>query len=330
MQLALFMTARCNAQCTHCAPDSGPHKSGSQPTATLFRLMDEAAALNEPDEPLYFYLTGGEAFLDFQRLVDVIAYGKSLGARVTVTTNCFWASEDGKARRMLEAVRDAGLWALGASTSRFHQQYVKTERVRRALTIARELGIYTIVKCAVTVSDREDGWAERFAEAVPTDAREIFPIVPYLRRGATLPESEYVRSPGLPEGPCPGALLTVREDGDAFACCNPGGFAEMLRVGSVHESSVAQLRERHLLGGVQQVLLEHGPIRFAREAIAQGHGGRLRSSYEGVCDLCAHIGSDPILSRIAVDMGEAIERERLEAMFRKLLDAAEAGVQRFP
>lgn len=328
MQLALFVTARCNAQCTHCCPDSGPHKSQALSADTVFRLMDETAALCGPDEPLSFHLTGGEAFLDFEHLLRVVSHGDGLGARVTVTSNGFWASEDGKARRMLEALKAVGLHALGISTSRFHQQYVKLERVRRALTLAREYGIRTLLKCVVTASDRDSGWAERLADSVKTDDRDIFAVLPHLRKGAVLPEEEYVRQPGLPEGSCPGSILTVREDGTAYTCCNPGGFAEMLKLGSVHESSVEQLRRRHVVRGVQQVLTQHGPVHFARAAIAQGHGARLRPSYEGVCDLCGHIAADPVLSQVAADVAEAPEREHVKAIFQKFLGSA--SPQRHP
>ncbi len=321
MNIGLLITARCNAQCTHCATTCGPARTEALPQGRIFSLMDEAAAIRRKiggDEPLHFSLSGGEAFLDFQQLLEIAAHGKRLGATVSCVTNAYWATSDEKARAMLTEVKAAGLTHLASSTSRFHQRYVKIERVRRALTIAKELGLHTCLKCAQTVSDRKDGWAEAFAKSVAPDETEIFPIVQPLRDGGVLPDSEFIREKGLPKGRCPVPVITVREDGKAYTCCTPGGFVPFLELGNVHETGLAGIRERYYLGGKQHILLKKGPIHFARRAMAQGQGHLLRDAYAGICDLCAHIATDPTLSALAEADGEAHERRQL----RKLLNGA--------
>lgn len=317
MRLALLVTARCNATCTHCTTDSSPRKHASLGGDDICRLMDQAAALRQPQDPLTFCISGGEPFLDIARLVKVASHGTLLGGQVTCTTNAFWASSDEKAGRVMAELKQAGLHALGVSTSRFHQQFVKPERVLRALAFARRAGVRTVLKCAVTVADRRDGWPEAFGRRANPDQLEIFPVVPYLRKDAALPAESYLREPGTPRGTCPASILTVREDGTAYTCCNPGGFAPLLSVGNALHEGLGATYARFLTQGIQHVLMRRGPAWFADRIRRRGLGHLLRPAYADVCDLCGHIAADPRLSSLARKDAERYESRQMAALFRK-------------
>jgi len=301
MNIGLLLTKRCNAQCAHCATDSGPYQTQALPTQKVLSVMNEAAKRLPAGESLLFGVSGGEAFLDLEQLVEVIRHGVGLGATVTCVTNAYWATSDSKAQAIVARVREAGLTHLAASTSRYHQRFIPIERVKRALSAARAAGINTLLKIVYSGPDQKEGLVQRWADFVGADALQAFPVVPYLRRGGELPLEHYVRTPGLPKGRCPSPALTVREDGAAFNCCTPGGFEALLQVGNVFDCSLDALVDRYHFDPVFQVLRERGPIHFARHAIRNGDGGRLRSAYADVCDLCAHVASDATLAKLARD-----------------------------
>lgn len=326
MRFGFLITARCNAACTHCTTSCGPNETAAIPREKLLGLMDQGAALwrkhGAKGEQLQFCISGGEPFLDFEGLLELVAHGASLHARMSCVTNGFWAASDDKARRHLEAIKAAGLTSLAVSTSRFHQRYVKPERVKRALDIAREIGIHATLKCALTNADRaaEDG-LEQWARASGADRLEMFPVVPYLREGARLPDDEYIRKLKLPRGRCPQPTVTVKENGIAYTCCMPGGFVEFLALGNVHESGLDAIYRRFYRGDVQQALRHRGPFHFARAIIGRGEGRRLRERYESACDLCAHIASDTVMSRIAQAAAREFARSRMTMTLAKLLSA---------
>jgi hypothetical protein len=114
----------------------------------------------------------------------------------------------------------------------------------------------------------------------------------------------------------------VTETGAAYACCVPGAFAPALELGRVPELSLQDLRDRSLLGGVQQILRTEGPIALARAAQAAGLGSRLRGGYQGVCDLCTHLATDPVLSRVVSEAGNALEASQAEALLQRVASAA--------
>lgn len=313
MRFGFMVTGRCNASCTHCAVSSGPERAAALPTDKILSLMDEGAAIwkreRAPDEPLQFGISGGEPFLDFAQLLEIVAHGSHHGARMTCVTNGSWAASDEKARERLTALKQAGLSMLAVSTSRFHQRFVKIDRVERALRIAREVGLRIALKCVVSASEAGGvGGIEEWARAQKVDKLELIPLAPSIRHGAALPEGEYVRHAGLPEGRCPSPMITVQEEGRAYTCCIPGSFNDLLALGNVFETGLERIFERFYLNGTQQVLRHRGPGHFARAIIAQGQGHRLRDRYEGVCDLCTHIASDPQMAAIAEREGRAFAR----------------------
>ena len=331
MRFGLLLTARCNALCSHCTVNSGPHERATLPEQSVLALMSEAAALwrreAAPGESLQFSLSGGEPFIEFDKLVRIVAHGAALGAQVTCVTNAFWAATDERTRARLERLRRVGLSMLAVSTSRFHEPFVARARAERALRVARELGLRTALKCSLVAAEIDalaglGDWARR----QPVDQLEIFPVLPYVRQGTTLPERDYVRSPGIPAGACPAPTLTIREDGRAYTCCMPGAFTEFHGVGDIHAEKLDQLFDRFYLNGVQQVLRQRGPAHFAEAIVRAGEGGRLRGGYESVCDLCAHIGGDARMAAIARQAATRFAKARFR---RALWEVGRRALGRF-
>lgn len=327
MLFGFLVTNRCNAACTHCSASCGPGERAALPTSKLIALMDEAAAIwkreGTPGDTLRFSISGGEPFLDFARLVELVRHGSSLGAGISCVTNAYWASSDDKARQKLGELRRAGLSTLAVSTSRFHQQFVNVRRVERAIAIARECGLRTTLKLPLTASDTDAGSLEEWASSCGADRHEIFPVLPYLRRGAILPESEYIREQALPRGRCPSASITVDEHGKAYPCCMPGAFVDVLSLGDVRSDTLQQIHDEFYLRPEQQVLRHRGPAHLARAVMAAGEGHRLRARYESACDLCAHIASEPVMAGIARGAARQFaEREMKNALRRVVAERA--------
>jgi hypothetical protein len=140
----------------------------------------------------------------------------------------------------------------------------------------------------------------------------IFPVLPRLREGQSLPEEEYYREPGLPLQRCPGDMVCIDFDGLARSCCTLGYGDPFLVVGDARRSPLRQIHETFRSASKQRILRELGPVEFARGALAAGLGSRLRSAYAGPCDLCLHIQSDPQLREVAEAMANASEHDNLD------------------
>lgn len=299
MNLLIILLARCNAACHHCSENYGPHRAEALSKPDIFRLMEEAAAIDD-GTPLEFDLTGGELFVNFKLLLEVVERGAMLGAKVSCVTNAYWARNLEVTTEKLSQLKRAGLSSLAVSVSRFHQRYIPLTHARRVLEIAGQLGLSTELKGAVTLSDLgPNGALEEWKRALDASMINIFPVLPQLRNGAELPEDEYYRQPGLPPQRCPGAALRIDFNGVATSCCAPGANESFLEVGNAHSMPLADIYRNFRENKCQRILRDYGPIYFARAAIVAGQGQRLRSGYAGPCDLCLHVRRDPELRSIA-------------------------------
>ena len=309
MRLGIVLTARCNAACTHCSKSYGPLRTESLGVNEVLRIMDEAAEVAD-SEPLAFDLTGGEPFLDFDLLVDVVSHGSRLGAEVTCVTNAFWARSDEIARLKISRLKECGLTWLCVSVSRFHQEFVDLRRVRRALDAAMAFGIQTELKGAISRRDLEpEGVLSKWKGVLKATRISVFPVLPYIREGELLPEHEYYRELGLPYQRCPGDMVCVAFDGMARSCCTVGHEDAFLVIGNTRRESVREIHSTLMRAAKQRILRERGPVEFARAAIKLGLGNKLRREYAGPCDLCLHIQSDPQLRQVAEEMAVAMDQE---------------------
>ncbi len=300
MHIVIMTTDRCNAACTHCSTSCGPQRDVHLPRETIMRTMAEAADQVAADETLDFCFSGGEPFLDFELLHELVAYGHQLGASITCVSNAYWASSQPKATDLLKRLKNAGLNALAVSSSSFHEQFIKRSRVQRALATAQALGLETHLKFVSTATDPHAGhpmvlWAQQAG----LDYIQVIPLMPTIRDEASLPEAEFERADALPQGPCPAPVMTLRETGQTYSCCTPGAHNDFFALGNAAQASFAALRRAFYYGGIQRVVREQGPAYFARAIRAQGQGDRLRPAYGGVCDLCTHISQDPAMARVA-------------------------------
>lgn len=327
MRLTFMVTARCNASCGHCGTDCGPSREESLSKDRIIRLMDEAAALAN-GEPLHFGLTGGEVFLDLALLLDLVRHGKSLGAWMGCVSNASWATSDERALPILEALAAAGLRSLNVSTSVFHREFVPASRVERALRLARQVGIDGVLKVVRLASDPMDDEAIRaWGTTMGASRVQVFPLFPHLRTGRRVEEPEYVRSPGIPDDRCPSMQITVDWNGEAYNCCTPGGFQPFYSLGNTATTPLPTVRHRFFQDGKRQILRQSGPAYFAKAIAERGLAGRLRGSYAGICDLCTHIATDPVLASAADEAAARYEMAALERLLDSLVDATPHDVR---
>jgi hypothetical protein len=311
LNLGFLYTAHCNALCAHCSTDCGPKARTYLDEAAIGRTIDEAADACA-GRRLQVCFSGGEPFLDTGLLGRLVAHAARRASDVTCVTNAFWATNSEVAGQVLGALVANGLTGLAVSASAFHAPFVPSGRVVTALSTALRFGLRRFLKFPATAgSEGATEWAERVGCDLTGVTLEQFAVMPALRAGVRLPDHAYQRSPGIPAGSCPGATITYRETGDVFTCCTPGGFVGPLRIGHIAEDGFEAVFNRFATGGLQQVLRTEGPAGFVPHIRAAGLGHRLRDSYDGVCDLCTHMLSDPAMAEVCDRVAVAREVETL-------------------
>ena len=299
--IALMLTRRCNMTCAHCSVKSGP-KIREEPTdADIISIVESAAEAGLTS----VQITGGEPMLRERLVFQILKTAKKRGVACTLTTNGFWGRNQAKAWRKVAALRRAGLIRITVSYDRYHAKFMGPGP---ALNIARAAEWFDLplnINVTRVRDDPEiDGIVAPFAKRHQLKMR--FYDVQAVGRARELPMAELRgETTGFCNACCSPAIT---DDGRMTACNGPSYFLDdnsPLVVGSLRDTSMKELIDRHTDDPILETIRRAGPQRLLQEledaGVAREFG--IRRQHSGLCDLCTDINSKPA--------AVAVLRERL-------------------
>jgi hypothetical protein len=161
--LHLLLTYRCTGECDHCFVHSSPRAEAAMPLALAIKGVQQAHDLGTVRE---IYLEGGEPFLHFPIMVEVIRHAAGLGLETGIVTNGYFATTVEDAEVWLKPLQEAGLTSLSVSDDTFHSDPSQGETpAARTVAACRRLGIAVGTICIAP------------AQGIPDDKQKGDPIV---------------------------------------------------------------------------------------------------------------------------------------------------------
>jgi organic radical activating enzyme len=135
----LLLTYKCNCRCRFCYYNCSPEKEGLMTVDTAINTWQSLKKL--ADDFAKIHLTGGEPFLYFDRLCEILKAAKEerLGKVDLIETNGYWAENEEIVKERLKMLDELGMVRLKISCDVFHQEYVDIEPVRRLAKNAVEI-----------------------------------------------------------------------------------------------------------------------------------------------------------------------------------------------
>lgn len=180
--LCLKLTYRCTARCQHCSVFCAPGRTEQLPLELALKAVRQAA--QEGFDVIW--LSGGEVFLCFPELCQLVRAAEEAKLHVVVNSNGYWATSAGDARAMLTALRACGPFDLALSTDSFHMPFVGLGVVENAAIAARELGIPSWLGVVSFSGDRSlsaiTGWADQLGLEVVVQSRSSMWAAPAASR----------------------------------------------------------------------------------------------------------------------------------------------------
>jgi len=294
------LTYDCNLNCPHCFYYPQSARRGAFELRRLREIMESTADVAPVLEVHY---TGGEPFLYFDRLVEAVALAKELGARrITCSTNCYWADDLDKARRMVSRLKDAGLFWFLISADAFHQDEVPLERVRIAAQARAEFGLQgndELSVVAMISPEYEHPFNEKtrqIAEVIHSWGRSasLHPSMPYGRGHQLIPDDVcHMTQPTRrcwefqtwgfihPDGP---RTVIIGPDENVMVCYG-------VSLGNLRDTDLLDLLREfgEAPNPIVRTLLERGAGGLAEQAEARGW--KRAPAYQNECHLCYHARS---------------------------------------
>ncbi len=286
------VTYKCSARCRHCILVCSPEKGGLMTVEDARTYLMEMKKLNLTG--LDLIITGGEALLFFERVLEIIQEAADLGMTPvrSIQSNGSWCANDRLTRQRLTELRDAGLQGIYFSIDPFHNEFVPIADVRRGIRIAQE--VFGPEHVSVNSHNYLD------AEAIPTvgeylESVEGLPAVMTGRAAWTLPDClptvalEEILSMNCRGGKTdidPSSVWQINVDAYGYVS---SWICSGILLGNAHETPLAEIISRSLVKQPQivQDLVEHGPACMLD--MAEKHEFRPKERYVTKCHLCWEI-----------------------------------------
>ncbi len=292
----LMVTYWCNASCASCYLACSPLRRGPDMSVEGALSLWEGLIAASP-HGCRTHLSGGEAFGDWPRLIEICRRAKAagLGPLEKVETNAFWACDAEIVRDRVRQLDAAGMGKLCISADPYHQQFVPIERCRIAAATAEEV----LGPARVQVRWRDwldDGFDT--ADLSPPDRDEVFASYASGGRDRLAGRAAETLAPHLSckswreyaDTNCREAVLRSRHvHVDPSGLVMPGTCAALLLGRACAGSDVpglwVRLSDDWASRPVVGTLARGGPSALVGEAIAAGFVPR-EGGYAGKCQLC--------------------------------------------
>jgi len=292
----LMLSYKCNAACEFCYYCCSPDKGGLMSVQTAIGVWQSIKKL--AGDAGRIHLTGGEPFLYWQRLCEILQESKKqkLGPVDLLETNGFWATNDDIIKDRLNTLNELGMKRLKISCDPFHQEYIDIEPVKRLAEHAEEiLGTERLlVRWRKYLDDpvQMKGISKEQLKENYLNALADFPIRFTGRAAGALGELAASKSiEQISKENCKSAFLGVKGVhidlfGNVFS-----GTCSGIVIGNVEEIPLDELwrqfdpREKDIV----KILFESGPAGLIETAEELGY--KSKKSYCGKCHLCTDIRS---------------------------------------
>jgi MoaA/NifB/PqqE/SkfB family radical SAM enzyme len=271
--LHLLLTYRCTSECDHCFVQSSPR---SEATMTLAMALDAVMQARKTGTVTEIWLEGGEPFLHYPILLEVVRYAASLKMETGIVTNAYFATTIDDAEVWLKPLKAAGLCFLSASDDSFHNDSAFSETpASRAVEACRRLNISVDTICIQP------------PQGIPNDKVKGEPIlggdVRFRGRAVDkLLKDDLPRRPWESFNECPDedfekiGRLHLDPHGYLYPC-------QGVVVGNLRKMSLAEVIRTYDPSALPVIgpLLRGGPAELVRE-----HNLPLRGEYVDACHLC--------------------------------------------
>jgi MoaA/NifB/PqqE/SkfB family radical SAM enzyme len=319
--IGFILTYRCQVACPHCIIEAGPHRKEEMLLNDAFNWIQQVASYRNSYIKV-LSLTGGEPFYNIDALKRISEFGAKSGLLISVVTNAFWAFTEAEAMRTLKEI--PAIKMLAISTDVHHQESIPFERVKNAVSAAKECNIpYNIAVC--TESEEDIAYKkilnklEEITEKDTINTAVTFPAGRALNKVSML---KYQTTEEPPISACSaGSSPIVFPDGRVIACIGPVielKSSHPLILGNLHENSLQEILDSAETNSILHAIRIWGPKKLISLIKDAGLDAYLPERYikDSVCNACYKLMSNSRIIAFLFQLDRDVEFKRKVAYAR--------------
>lgn len=274
----------CNASCSICCFSSEPTCQEKLNVKRIKEYIDESKEIKEITTIAF---TGGEPFLKYDLLAELIQYAKLAGKKVNTVTNGFWANSYEKAYERLMQLKEYGLDYLSLSHDAYHKKYIKTENIKNILRATTKLEIPTSLAIVKVKDEKIGSIIDEIGNDIYTASIKVGPCLPVGRAIKTFSDEKFDRSIETDKARCAyGGNLVVCYDGTIYPCCSQVIVNTGLGIGNFEDISLKDVMKK-LKNNALLYFLRNADMKFYSEFAKARLGMDIPEYIVNPCELCA-------------------------------------------
>lgn len=267
----LLLTYQCNLECDHCFVWGSPWQTGTMTFEKVRQILRQTKDLGTVE---WVYFEGGEPFLYYAVLLRGVRMAASLGFRVGVLSDSYWATDREDALEWLRPLARL-IQDLSISSDVYHSDGKLSPQARNALAAAKELGIPVGV---ISIAEPEAMSASPSVGQLPQGESAVM----YRGRAAEELVARAKHQPWVQFTKCP--YENLRDPGRVHV--DPLGnvhICQGISLGNIFRTPLKQICETydpdsHPITGP---LIVGGPVELVRR-----YGLAHEDSYADACHMC--------------------------------------------
>lgn len=291
--VAILLTDKCTAECEICCFSCSPKKNNVMAREIAEQIVEQAAQMNSIKTVGF---SGGEVFLQYDFLLEMIKFASNFGLRTTCTTNGFWASTYEDALEKLVELKNNGLSKIGLSLDHYHQKFVSVENIKNILIACKRIGLPVDVGSVITKSTSD-------LSELLFELKDNMINVPHFRaaclpigRASNIDKSDLYYDENLLSRDMIQCyelnFFSVYTNGDVYPCCSQAGMITCLRLGNMKEDTLENMLSKYRGNMYIRIIKKYGFLWFIEIAKKENLKGIFNRKYVSKCELCNYLFSN--------------------------------------
>lgn len=314
--LGIALFRKCNANCDVCCFESSPSCTEHLNVDLIKKFIDSAAGDKDLKSVSF---TGGEPFLEYDLLLELVGYAASKGFNANLISNCFWAKSEEIAFEKIQELKKAGLKRMNVSFDQFHNEYIPAKNVGNVLRACRRLEI-PVVLGMIKISSTDIGCLiNQLDNSILDSALMVYPALPVGGAKKTLSENDYIKYPlGETSLNCQyNGNIVVGFDGKIRPCCNQCVVGTELIIGDYEKDDYRKVLQNAKNNGLLFLLRNFGLgkfIDYAKQVLKL----ELPDEVVSPCEICELLFCKENLDKFYPFVKEEIEKIQKRGSIREL------------
>ncbi len=306
--LGFTLFRKCTAACSMCCFEATPFSEEKLDIERVKSYIDEAGDI---DDITTISFSGGEPFIEYDLLLELIAYSTKNHKTSTCISNGFWATSYEKAYGMLKRLREAGLSRISFSHDKFHKEYVKTDYIKNALRAASNLGLKTSLGIIKTKDEDVGEIIDDLGNSLYGVMLQVFTCYPSGGAMKCLKEEQFDRTIKAEHLHCIyDGNIVIAFDGTIYPCCSQMVVETGLQIGNFNDITLKEALKKIKNNGIL-FCLRNKELDFFAEIAKNNLGMRIPDYVTSPCEVCAQLLKKEILPQYLPYIKAAIEEVKV-------------------